>query len=193
MASIPPDETLLDRARKGDQNAFRDLVERHQCTVARTVTSMLGPGPDVDDVVQEVFIRFYKTLGKFRGDAACKTYLTRIAINGSLDALRRRKRQQARFFSRDNTVFALSEPGANDPKSERFEQVQLIHVAMNRLKPHHRAVIVLRLIDGYSTEETAEILGVAQGTVLSRFNRATARLRDILSSLLEKEHPQCNP
>ena len=186
MASIPSDETLLDYARKGDQNAFRELVERHQHAVVRTVASMLGPGPDVDDVVQEVFIRFYKTLGQFRGDATCKTYLTRIAINRSLDALRRRKRQRTRFVSRDNQTVSLLEQGANDPRSERFDQMQLIHSAMNRLKPHHRAVIVLRLIDGYSTEETAQILGIAQGTVLSRLNRATVRLRSILSPILEE-------
>jgi len=186
VAHTRSDQSLLDRARNGDQNAFRELVERHQSAVARTVTGMLGTDPEVDDVVQEVFIRFYKTLGRFRGDATCKTYLTRIAINGSLDALRRKKRWNARFISRDHTV--LPEPKITDKQSERFDQARLIHSAMDILKPHHRAVIVLRLIDGYTTSEAAQILGVAEGTILSRLNRATKCLRDILSPILEQEN-----
>ncbi len=92
MGTIFSDEILLDLVRKGDQNAFREILERHQSAVARIVAGMLGNTSEVDDVVQVVFIRFYKTLHQFRGDAACRTYLTRIAINASLDVLRRRKK-----------------------------------------------------------------------------------------------------
>ncbi len=186
MGTISSDEILLDRTRKGDQNAFREILERHQHTVARTVAGMLGNTSDVDDVVQVVFIRFYKALHRFRGEAACRTYLTRIAINASLDVLRQRKNLRSRFISRDDDK--LPEPGANDPESERFDRIQLINSAMNQLKPHHRAVVVLRLIDGYSVIETAELLGIAQGTVMSRLSRATAHLRTILGPILEEEN-----
>lgn len=187
MATIPSDETLLDRAREGDQNAFRQLLERHQLGVARTVVGMLGAGADVDDVVQEVFIRFYTSLDRFRGDASCGTYLTRIAIHASLDALRRRKRMQSRFISRDDEMATFTEPGMNDRHTESFDQANLVRSAMNQLKPHHRSVIVLRLIQGYSTAETAQILKIAHGTVLSRLNRAMACLRRILGPILEEE------
>ena len=188
METISSDEILLDRARKGDQNAFREILERHQHTVARTVAGMLGNTSEVDDVVQVVFIRFYKTLHRFRGEAACCTYLTRIAINASLDVLRRRKTLRSRFISRDDENKTLPEPGAYDSESERFDRIQLINSAMNQLKPHHRAVVVLRLIDGYSVIETAELLGIAQGTVMSRLSRATAHLRTILGPILEEEN-----
>jgi len=183
----PSDDTLINRARKGDQNAFRELLERHQQMVARTVAGMLGASADVDDLVQEVFIRFYKTLDRFRGDAACSTYLTRIAINASLDALRRRKRMRSRFISRDDETVILPEPGFHDTETDRFDRTELINLAMNKLKPHHRAVVVLRLVDGYSTAEAARILGIPQGTVLSRLSRATARLRGILGPILAEE------
>lgn len=188
METISLDEILLDRARKGDQNAFREILERHQHTVARTVAGMLGNTSEVDDVVQVVFIRFYKTLHRFRGEAACRTYLTRIAINASLDVLRRQKTLRSRFISRDDGNKTLPEPGAYDSESERFDRIQLINSAMNQLKPHHRAVVVLRLIDGYSVIETAELLGIAQGTVMSRLSRATAHLRTILGPILEEEN-----
>lgn len=188
MGTISSDEILLDRARKGDQNAFREILEQHQHTVARTVAGMLGNTSEVDDVVQVVFIRFYKTLHRFRGEAACRTYLTRIAINASLDVLRRRKNLRSRFISRDDEKMMLPEPGAYDSESERFDRIQLINSAMNQLKPHHRAVVVLRLIDGYSVIETAELLGIAQGTVMSRLSRATAHLRTILGPILEEEN-----
>jgi len=182
------DEALIKSASSGDHNAFRELVDRHQNAIIKTVTGMLGPSSEVDDVVQEAFIRFYKNLGRFRGNSTCRTYLTRIAINASLDALRCRKRSLSRFLSRDDPSLNLPEPEIHDSEPERFERRQLIHSAMNQLKPHHRSVIVLRLIDGYSSIETAEILGIAHGTVLSRLNRATAQLRRILHPLLEEEH-----
>ncbi len=186
MAHTRSDQPFLDRARNGDQNAFRELVERHKLSVARTVSGMLGNDPDVDDVVQEVFIRFYQTLDRFRGDATCKTYLTRIAINRSLDILRRRKRRSIMFLSRDHAS-SYPEPQIEDTQFDRFDRIQLIQSAISRLKPHHRAVIVLRLIDGYSTSEAAKILNIAEGTVLSRLSRATAHLRDIISPVLEQE------
>ena len=91
-AAQPPDEELLARAGNGDHGAFRMLVERYEGRVAATVIGMLGPGQEADDVGQETFIRLYESLDTFRGDAKLSTYITRIAINQSLKALRRRKR-----------------------------------------------------------------------------------------------------
>ena len=96
------DHALIDQARAGDEAALRTLIERYEPQVAATVVGMLGPGDEADDVGQETFVRFYQSLDKFRGDAALGTYLTRIAINLSLNALERRKRQRWRFWSRDD-------------------------------------------------------------------------------------------
>ncbi len=85
-ASDEDDRSLVDRAQSGDEQAFRILVERYEGAVAATVIGMLGHG--AGDVGQEVFVRFYRSLSRFRGEAAVKTYLTRIAINQSLNALK---------------------------------------------------------------------------------------------------------
>ena len=171
------DQVLIDRARAGDDRAFRDLVERHEPRVAATVVGMLGSGDEAEDVGQETFIRLYRSLDRFRGESSLGTYLTRIAINLSLTALKKRKRWISRFVSQDETERDLPE-ASWDPRGEleRKEDVRRVREAVERLAPNHRAVVVLRMIDGYSTRETAEILGIPAGTVMSRLARAMERL-----------------
>src|SRR4051812_20075618 len=84
MLAHAADHELLQLARDGDERAFRELVERYEPAVASVVVGMLGAGDDADDVGQETFIRFYRALGSFRGEASLKTYLRRIAMNLSL-------------------------------------------------------------------------------------------------------------
>jgi len=178
------DRTLIDRAREGDERAFRTLVERYESRVASTVIGMLGPGDEADDVGQETFIRFYRSLDRFRGDSSLATYLTRIAINLSLTALKKRKRLRSRFMSRDEAPRPDTE-GAWDPRGEieRVDARRRVRAAIDRLGADHRAVVVLRMIEGHSTRETAEILGVPAGTVMSRLARAMERLeRDMKES-----------
>lgn len=175
------DLELVNRTLRGDDGAFRQLVERYEQVVASTVIGMLGPGDEADDVGQETFIRFYRSLKRFRGEATVKTYLTRIAINLSLNALKRGRRNRERFLSRDQASNTLLEPASNGASlAESRQTKEAVRNAIQQLNPKHRAVIVLRMIDGYSTKETAEILGVPQGTVLSRLARAIDALKPLL-------------
>ena len=185
QSSAPSEDELVARARSGDRAAFRALVERYEDEIAATVVGMLGPGADVDDVVQDVFIRFYRSLDRFRGEARVGTYLTRIAINRSLDVLRRRKRLLSRFISRDDETVVHNTHGADDTTVERRERSLLVHQAIQQLPPKYRAVVVLRLIEEYSTEETAQILEIPYGTVLSRLSRAQAKLKTLLAPYIE--------
>jgi RNA polymerase sigma-70 factor (ECF subfamily) len=171
------DHVLVERARQGDERAFRSLVERHEPRVAATVIGMLGAGDDAEDVGQETFIRLYRSLDRFRGDSSLGTYVTRIAINLSLTALKRRRRQISRFVSQDDIERDLPE-ASTDPRGEleRSEDARRVRVAIERLSPNHRAIVVLRMIDGFSTRETSEILGIPAGTVMSRLARAMGRL-----------------
>ena len=185
----PSNGELISAARAGDQGAFRRLVERYQGVVAATVIGMLGPGGDADDVGQEVSVRFYRALDRFRGDAAFKTYLTRIAINLSLNEIKRRQRFTSRFWSRDREPdeAPLPEPAVDGiGDTERLDVTGAVHRAIAQLQPEHRSVVVLRMIEGYSTRETAEILKIPQGTVMSRLARASHSLGAALGPLLEK-------
>jgi RNA polymerase sigma-70 factor (ECF subfamily) len=180
------DSALIDRAQAGDEAGFRTLVERYEPQVAATVVGMLGPGEEADDVGQETFVRFYQALGKFRGEAALGTYLTRIAMNLSLNAIKRRQRQRWRFWSLDDEQQAPPEPSF-DGRDEQAaaERGATVHAALDQLKPDFRAVVVLRMLEGYSTKETAALLEIAEGTVLSRLSRGMKQLETLLKDEMD--------
>lgn len=182
------DSELISQARLGDQTAFKQLVERYESQVAATVIGMLGSGPDADEVGQETFVRFYGALGDFRSEAKLGTYLTRIAINLSLDALRRRQRSLKRVWHWQPDEKQPPELAIDtDSSYDRNERRAIVRQAVQGLDPKHRAVVVLRMLQDYSTKETAEILKVPQGTVLSRLSRGLDKLKDRLSPLIDKE------
>jgi RNA polymerase sigma-70 factor (ECF subfamily) len=182
---------LLDRAKTGDASAFRRIVERYEDIVAATVIGMLGPGDEADDVGQETFIRFHGALDEFRGDSSLRKYLTRIATNLSLNALRGRKRRWRRFVSRDEAEARNAPPPDDAAAGDLREDVEAedrrerVRAAVRRLGSKQRAVIVLRMMEGYSTRETAEILGIAEGTVMSRLHRAMNALQEDLGPWME--------
>lgn len=181
------EQDLVDRARSGDHDAFRALVERYQDLVAATVTGMLGPGPEAEDVGQEVFIRFYEALDQYRGEGGVAPYLTRIATNLSLNALDRRKRKNNRLHSRDASE-SLSEPAVDGERvAQTFDEQELVQRALQELSDKHRTVIVLRVINGYSTRQAAKLLDVPIGTVLSRLHRAQKQLKSLLASYLQDD------
>ena len=124
------DEQLVKTAREGDKGAFRELVKRLESRVAATVYGMLGRCPEAEDVGQEVFIRFYKALNSFRGESSVASYITRIAINLSLNELKRRKRGFA-FFSRDDDDKMTDIP---DPKGNGlpYEDKEIINWGLQK-------------------------------------------------------------
>lgn len=171
------DHELIDAARGGDERAFEELVRRHERLVAASVVGMLGPGPEARDVGQETFVRFFESLDRFRKESSLGTYLVRIAINLSLNELERRRKRRERYV---DDPAALEELAGSEPGPDRILEQERLRKALLALEPDFRAVVVLRLRQGFSTEETARILGVPQGTVLSRLSRAQKTLRDIL-------------
>lgn len=177
---IATDTELVRRIRKGDHAAFRTIVERYEPQVAATAIGMLGPGPEAEDVGQNAFVRFYQAIDRFRGEASVGTYLTRIAINLSLNALKQRKRNERRHVRTDEAENGL--PGIDGAQGvEERERDRVVRRAIDQLPDNQRSVVVLRMLQGYSTKETAELLRVPQGTVLSRLARAQLRLKEVLS------------
>lgn len=182
--TAPPisDQLLVERARQNDRQAFRQLVQRHEQQVRATVLGMLGPVAEVDDVAQEVFIRFYRALDGFRGEAQLATYLSRIAINLSLNELKRRQRVRKRFLFWQQADTPMPDPVDTSADPSREENRELVHQALQQIDLDYRTVIVLRLLDGYSVKETAEILGIPMGTVASRLARGLDKLKEVMVS-----------
>lgn len=176
------DSELVRLSKKGDHTAFRQLVERHEQQVRATVFGMLGDVAEARDVAQEVFIRFFKSLDQFRGDAQLSTYLSRIAINLSLNELKRqqKKKQRVQFIQKNDRVLQMEDKGGG---TKRSDDQDLIRKGLSLLEPDFRVIITLRLIEGYSVKETAELLKVPQGTIASRLARAQKKLRKVLNDL----------
>lgn len=172
------DQQLIQKSKAGDVAAFKELVQRHEGKVAGVVKSMLGSTAEAEDVGQEVFIKFYESLDKFRGDSMVSTYLVRIAINLSLNELKKRKRHRSRYLG--------IEEGKNEKANEEtMDLKELLVYELDRLDPDFKSVVTLRLVEGYSTEETSQLLKIPLGTVLSRLARAQQKLRLALSKKLK--------
>lgn len=165
--------SLIQQCRDGNMRAFRTLVDRHESKVAGVVKSMIGDTPEADDVGQEVFIRLYHSLDQFKGESSLSTYLVRIAINLSLNELKRRKRRSVFFRPIDE--------GHTVATDENHDLKEALYNEIHQLDPEFKAVVTLRMIEGYSVKETALLLDIPPGTVLSRLHRAQQKLKDVLS------------
>ena len=178
------DVELLAGIRAGNEEAFRELVRRLEPKVAATVIGMVGPGPEAEDIGQETFVRFYKALHAFRGDSAVASYVIRIAINLCKDERLRRKRR-AQYFTDANPEQLSDVPDPRE-KADGISARDFVQRSLQKLSHEYREVIVLRLMDGFSTRETAEILGLPEGTVTSRLARGQIKLRDIMEPMLKE-------
>ena len=189
MTESESDEQLIARARKGDQSAFRQIIQQHESLVASTVIRLLGRGHEADDIGQETFVRCFRSLEQFRGDSELSTYLVTIARNLSLTSLTRRARSHSRFVSLDDDA-AFTDDRHLEPldpvdAADASERQEMVERALSRLSEAHRSVVVLRLMQGLSTKETAAALSVPEGTVLSRLARACTQLKSLLAPYLE--------
>lgn len=177
------DESVLVKASLGgDKRAFQEIVERYRRMVAKTVKGMLGDSVYAEDIGQEVFIKLYQSLSEFRGDSKLSTYIQRIAINLTLNEIKRRKRFFSMFSqSGNNEMHEFDIPDSDH--QEKRDASEIVNKALQALEPRFRSVVAMRMLQGYSTKETAEILNLPLGTVLSRLSRAQEQLKDILSKL----------
>jgi RNA polymerase sigma-70 factor, ECF subfamily len=170
---------LVLKSISGDQAAFSLIVKRYKSKIASTVFGMLGECMEAEDIGHEVFIRFYNSMENFRGDSSLSTYLTKIAINLSLNELKKRKRNIFKSFINLTPDEIFSDISRNS--LHNYEAKEIIDKCISKLSPKLRSVVVLRLIDQYSTEETAEILDLPLGTVLSRLARGQKILKILLT------------
>jgi RNA polymerase sigma-70 factor, ECF subfamily len=169
-------DTLIERARGGDEAAFGVLVRLNYEPVFRLVYSIVRNEHDARDVCQEVWIAAWRAIGSFRGDAKLTTWLHPIATRRAIDHLRSRKRWVTRFlpFLSNDGMEAPGADASPDPREavEASERTQRFERAIASLPPKHRAVLALREIEGLSYEEIADTMKLRPGTVMSRLHNA---------------------
>jgi len=180
---ILQDLALLDKARTGDKFAFKQIVIRYEKKMANIIKGMLGNVLEAEDIAQQTFIRFYKSLHNFKGDSKLSTYLARIAINLTLNEIRKR----GRWSILDVNCLPSEYLQLREEEPDTFEYTA-IHRAVLELKPKFRSVVVLKYMQGLSTEEIARCLDIPAGTVLSRTQRAHQKLKMKLKPIREVAH-----
>jgi RNA polymerase sigma-70 factor (ECF subfamily) len=168
---------LLAGSRRGDLSAYDRLIAAYQDRVYQTAYRITGHREDAWDAAQEAFLRAFRALRTFRGEAIFSTWMTRIAVNAALDVVRRRPRH--------TPVTVETAAAGSDPSDEvlRRDRQRRVQQAIAALPPDHRAVVVLRDVQEMSYEEIARALRVPVGTVRSRLSRAREALRVALADL----------
>jgi RNA polymerase sigma-70 factor, ECF subfamily len=173
---------LIKASIDGDNFAFTEIVNRYRKLVARTVKGMLGDSVFTEDIGQEVFIKLYHSLPEFRGEAKLSTYIQKIAVNLTLNEIKRRKRFFSMFSQKGNSEMYEFEVADVDNQEKR-EATEIVNRALMSLEPKFRIIVSMRMLQGYSTKETAEILNLPLGTVLSRLSRAQDQLKQVIEKL----------
>lgn len=172
-------ENIIARARRGDADAFEQLVAAYRDQVFRLALRMCGSEADADEVAQEAFLSAWKGLPNFRGDSQFSTWLYQLTSHAAIDLMRREKRQIA---AEDITGVSAPDPAPGpQQQAERSEQRQAVRDAIMQLTPEYRQIVVLRFLEELSYEEIGAMLTLPSGTVKSRLNRARAQLKEILS------------
>ncbi len=182
---LPAEDELIARARNRDEAAIRAIIRRNNQRLFRIVRAIVKDDSEAEDIVHETYIRAFTGLGKFRGESRISTWLTRIAINEAYGRLRRR-RPTVDFDSIDESKIPDAEiipfpswAAQGDPERTmaRHEIDQILERAIDALPEAFRIVLVARLVEEMSIEETANLLGLRPETVKTRLHRARALLR----------------
>ena len=181
MTADDPDADLLSAARGGDRRALDDLLRRHQPRLWALCRRLTGTDADADDAAQEALVSIVRALPGFDGRSRFGTWAYRIAVNASLDELRRRRRRPEPGLPGDADVGPGPEPAATGPDPAGAALTVDVDAALCRLPPEFRAPVVLRDLCGLDYAEIAEVLGVPPGTVRSRISRGRAALAPLLA------------
>ena len=180
-------QDLATRASQGDVEAFRRLVQDHSALVYRVALRVLG-ATDAQDASQEVWVRVWRNIGRFRRESAFSTWLYRITVNTCLSVRRKESRRDEREHAEE--IPYLPEPygGDADPEAAALsaERRAEIETALGRVRAEHRAALVLRHMEGFSYAEIAAVLGVPGGTAKGWVSRGRSALRLVLD---EKRAP----
>jgi RNA polymerase sigma-70 factor, ECF subfamily len=194
------DGVLVERAQRGDKQAFRQLVERHQRRAFAIAVGLVRDENDAREIVQEAFLRVFKSLDKFQGGSSFFTWLYRIVVNLAIDLIRKPARREAELFDEPSmseeaeSLPFVSRVEGSDPLRtlERRHIAGRIAEALDALPPYHRSVILMREVEGMSYQEMAEAMQVSKGTIMSRLFHARQKLQRALVDCF-REHEGREP
>jgi RNA polymerase sigma-70 factor (ECF subfamily) len=183
------EEVLVQRASKGDASAFETLVTTYEKGVYNLAYRLVSDREDAMDIVQEVFLKTYQALPRFRGESRFSTWIYRVCVNASLDHLRRKQKtaslslDEPLSFKESSVTREVEDEGESVEDSVETKCMgQAILSTLKDLDPAHRVIVLLSDVQGYSYQEIADILGLSMGTVKSRLHRARNMVRRLVPS-----------
>jgi RNA polymerase sigma-70 factor, ECF subfamily len=181
------DRELVEAARAGDREAFRTLFERYNRRAYALAVGIVRQPDDALDVVQEAFIKAHKHLDHFEGTSSFYTWLYRIIMNLAIDLLRKRRRVTELVEDSDEAAGLLPQLlGGNPGRALMDKEIRArIDAALSELSDNHRAVLVMRELEGLSYEEMAKAMGCSKGTIMSRLFHARKNMQRQLADLYE--------
>jgi RNA polymerase sigma-70 factor, ECF subfamily len=180
------DSIFVERAQKGDAEAFRVLVERYSPRLFRLVWRIVGEEASAEDAVQETFLRAYRALPRFDAKSQFGTWLHRIAANTAIEILRKRQRQQSRRGAEEEADDAPSREPGPDRRALSQEVDRAVREALDGLSPVERAAFVLRHYEERSIAEVCDTLGLRESAGKQAVFRAVKKLRRALEPLTER-------
>jgi len=188
---VTDDFSLIKAIQAGDHQAFESLVHRYQRQVANLIYVTMGSSDDVDDIAQEVFIRVYRSLPRFKFDASFFSWIYRITMNLCIDEIRKHKIRKVLsldFLTEDALEKSRKNKDHVMPSDSILtdERRQVVQAALQRLKPEHRDILVLREYNDLGYSEIAETLDISLEAVKSRIFRARSELKNLLSEYFEE-------
>ena len=181
------ERNLIDRAAKGDGQAFSELLSAQESRMYAVALRMCGNHEDAQDCLQEAMLRVYRAISGFKGQSSFSTWVYRITMNTCRDELRRNKRRKATSLDEKLETGWSPSDDLDTPEHHALsaERRRALDRAIHALPEDMRSAIVLRDIQGCAYDEIADILGTNVGTIKSRISRGRARLREILSGQME--------
>lgn len=202
MTDPAADSHLVQRARNGDYEAFEALVDRYERRLYGLAVRIVGRRHDAEEVVQQTFLTLIEKIDMFRGESSFHTWLTKIAANHALALLRRRAVRGAALLSEQarsddsqlpHPQYIAQWRETPEELALRRETQQLLSEAMEQLDEKYRLVFLLRDVEGLSTAETAEALGISESNVKVRLLRARLMLREKLTRAFGDETTRVEP
>jgi RNA polymerase sigma factor (sigma-70 family) len=179
---------LIDQLKKGDESAFREIVETRQGMVYNTVLGLLQNAEDAEDITQDVFIKVFESIHQFKGESAFSTWLYRIAVTSALEYLRKKKRKKR--FAFVTSLFGDDQNPLHDPpdfvhpgvQMDNRENARILLETIKKLPENQRIAFTLHKIEALSYQETADIMQTSISAIESLIHRARQNLKKMLKN-----------
>ncbi len=182
------DAGLVQQVLNGNENAFRFMVAKHERLVLHVVGRIVQSQEDVEDICQDVFIKVFRKLKRFRGDSRLSTWIATIAYNTSISYIRKQKRQHEHSYDgQPALIFGEKDTSLNQKVIEKEEVRKYLLQMIEKLPVHYRTVLTLFHLEEFSYKEIEQITGMPEGTIKSYLSRARKMLKEKLERISEQE------